>query len=282
MPAYPTNRTTPRISVHPARYALFTSLVATVAQTALAQPMPLVAESARPPVRFEYEIVNTFPHDTGAFTQGLIHRDGFLYESTGLNGRSSLRKVELETGKVVQQHDLDARYFAEGLTDWGNNLIQLTWQSQLGFVYDLKTFRQRSTFAYVGEGWGITRDAKRLIMSDGSAELRFLDPKTLAETGRVSVTYAGQPVRGLNELEYVNGLVFANVWGNNHIVMIDPDSGRVTGSVDLTGLIAKLDRAQGIDVLNGIAWDAKNERLFVTGKFWPKLFEIRLKPAVPN
>ncbi len=254
-------------------------LVLLVASPALfAQDAPLVA---RPAQVYDVEVVATYPHDRGAFTQGLLWRDGALYESTGLNGRSSVRKVELETGKVLRRHDVDARHFAEGLTDWGDRLIQITWQTGTGFVYDLATFKQVSTFTYVGEGWGLARDDKRIIMSDGSDQLRFLDPKTLAETGRLPVTFNGTPVRGLNELEVVKGEIYANVWGDNHIVMIDPKSGRVTGLADLGPLAQRIDRSQPVDVLNGIAWDAKKDRLFVTGKLWPNLFEIRLTPRKP-
>ena len=255
---------------------LFTLVMLAMAAPATAQ---LMMESARPPARIDYTVVSTFPHDRGAFTQGLVYRDGFLYESTGLNGRSSLRKVELATGKVLQQVDVDAKHFAEGLTDWNGRLIQITWQTQTGFVYDLKTFKLEKTFTFPGEGWGLAHDGKHLILSDGTATLRFLDPKTYAEVRRVDVTYAGKPLAQLNELEMVDGELFANVWGTNFLVVIDPASGRVTGQVDLAGLLPEADRKPPIDVLNGIAWDAKGKRLFVTGKLWPKLFELRLDRA---
>jgi glutaminyl-peptide cyclotransferase len=220
--------------------------------------------------------VNSFPHDREAFTQGLIYRDGFLYESTGLNGRSSLRKVDLETGKVLQRRDVDPKYFAEGLTDWDGRLVQLTWQTNIGFVYDLAKFDQQRTFMYSGEGWGITHDDTRLIMSDGTARLRFLDPNTLAETGGVDVTDGGRPVERLNELELVNGEVYANVWQTERIAIIAPDSGHVTAWLDLTGLHQAPGR-QNDDVMNGIAYDAAGDRLFVTGKLWPQLFQIRVR-----
>jgi glutamine cyclotransferase len=239
---------------------------------------PLVTEAARPVTVLQYEIVNTYPHDRGAFTQGLIVRDGYLYEGTGLNGKSSLRKVKLETGEVLQREMLAAQYFGEGITDWGDELIQITWQSNIGFVYDLKTFKQKRSFTYAGEGWGITQDGKRLIMSDGTADLRFLDPKTFAQTGRLTVTYEGKPLPNLNELEVVKGKIFANIWGNNNIVVIDPANGRVVSRLDLTDLWTKFDR-HGADVLNGIAYDSKRDRLFVTGKNWPHLFEIRIVPS---
>ena len=255
-------------------FLLLPTLAAMAVLPAQAQGLPA---AERPPARIGHSVVNVFPHDRGAFTQGLVYRDGFLYESTGLNGRSSLRKVELETGKVVQQVDVDAVHFAEGLTDWGNRLVQITWQTQTGFVYDLKTFKLEQTFGFPGEGWGLAHDGKHLILSDGTATLRFLDPKTYAEARRVEVTYAGRPLTQLNELEMIEGELFANVWGTDFIVVIDPASGRVTGQIDLAGLLSPADRKPPIDVLNGIAWDAQKQRLFVTGKFWPKVFELRLE-----
>lgn len=224
---------------------------------------------------YGYRVVNTYPHDPQAFTQGLVYRDGFLYESTGLNNQSSLRRVRLETGEVIQRRQVDAQHFAEGLADWGGKLIQLTWQSNVGFVYDLVTFNPERTFPYAGEGWGLTHDDKRLIMSDGSSSLRFLDPTTLAETGRLTVTDRGLPVENLNELEMVRGEIYANIWQTDRIARIAPASGRVTGWIDLSGLLPPADQAH-VDVLNGIAYDVEHDRLFVTGKLWPKLFEITL------
>lgn len=220
--------------------------------------------------------VNSFPHDPEAFTQGLIYRDGFLYESTGLNGKSSLRKVTLDTGKVVQKTDVEQKYFAEGLTDWDGHLLQLTWQTNVGFVYDLAKFGLQRTFKYSGEGWGLTHDDTRLMMSDGTSRLRFLDPMTFAETGGVDVTDGGRPVAQLNELEFVNGEVYANIWQTERIAIIAPDSGHVTAWLDLTGLRSNGGRA-GDDVMNGIAYDAAGDRLFVTGKLWPQLFQIRVR-----
>jgi glutamine cyclotransferase len=223
------------------------------------------------------EVVRRLPHDSQAFTQGLLYQNGYLYESTGLEGRSSIRRVELETGRVLQQHDIPAQYFGEGIVAWGGKLIELTWRSGVGFVYDLETFALEKQFAYRGEGWGLTHDGRRLIMSDGTPELRFLDPETLQETGRITVTDQGQPVGNLNELEYVRGEVYANVWLTDRIARIDPATGTVTGWIDLTGLLTAADRARGpTDVLNGIAYDAEGDRLFVTGKLWPALFEVRL------
>ena len=231
-------------------------------------------KSAAAPV-FGYEVVNVYPHDRGAFTQGLLFRDGVLYESTGMNGRSSLRKVQLETGKVLQQTNVDARYFAEGLTDWGTRLIQLTWNTNIGFVYDLASFKQVRTFSYTGEGWGLARDDRRLIMSDGTSTLRFLDPQTLTVTGQIQVVDADTPVRELNELEVIDGQIYANVWLTDRIAIIAPSTGRVTGWINLAGLMGR-GTVSGDAVLNGIAYDASRRRLFVTGKLWPSLFEIRI------
>jgi glutamine cyclotransferase len=225
---------------------------------------------------YGYEVVNVYPHDRDAFTQGLLFRDGVLYESTGLNGRSSLRKVQLETGKVLQQISVEARYFAEGLTDWGSRLVQLTWETNVGFVYDLASFKRLQTFSYTGQGWGLARDARRLIMSDGTATLRFLDPQTFAVTRRVQVSDGGVPVRELNELEFIDGQIYANVWQTDRIAIIAPDTGRVTGWINLAGLLPA-SAVASVDVLNGIAWDAQRRRLFVTGKLWPSLFEIRIR-----
>jgi glutaminyl-peptide cyclotransferase len=234
------------------------------------------AEDAAP--AYGYQVVRTYPHDPGAFTQGLIYRDGYLYESTGLNGQSTLRKVQLETGTVVQQIAVDDQYFAEGLTDWGDELVQLTWQAHLGFVYGRAAFDRRRTFRYGGEGWGLTHDQSRLILSDGSASLRFLDPDTFEQTGQLEVTDAGAPVVNLNELEIVKGVVYANVWQTDDIVMIALASGHVIGRIDLAGLRPPASAEHPIDVLNGIAYDASADRLFVTGKFWPALYEIRVGP----
>jgi glutaminyl-peptide cyclotransferase len=225
---------------------------------------------------YGFEVVNVYPHDRNAFTQGLLYRDGVLYESTGLNGQSSLRKVELETGKVLQQISVDRRYFAEGLTDWSSHLVQLTWNTNIGFVYDLATFKQLQTFSYQSQGWGLAHDDRRLVMSDGSATLRYLDPEKLTVTGQVQVTDGGVPVRDLNELEFIDGQVYANVWLTDRIAMIAPDSGRVTGWINLAGLLAR-GVVSDDAVLNGIAYDALRKRLFVTGKLWPSLFEIRIR-----
>lgn len=224
---------------------------------------------------FTYRVVRVYPHDPNAFTQGLQFVDGALYEGTGLNGRSSIRKVALETGKVLQQRGVPAEYFGEGITLWRNDLIELTWQSHVAFVYDAKTFEPKKRFSYPGEGWGLTSDGTNLIMSDGSDQLRVLDPVTFAEKRRIKVTAVGQPLRNLNELEVVKGEIFANVWQTDFLARIAPDTGKVTGYIDLRGLLTPGERAN-TDVLNGIAYDAAHDRLFVTGKLWPKLFEIKL------
>ncbi|PWF43159.1 glutaminyl-peptide cyclotransferase [Massilia glaciei] len=223
------------------------------------------------------KVVAAYPHDSGAFTQGLFFKDGFIYESTGLKGRSSIRKVALETGQVVQSAALPADVFGEGISDWADSIIGLTWTEQTGFVFDLKGLTLRRRFSYAGEGWGLTRSDKALIMSDGTSELRFLHPATLREMHRVRVTADGEPVAQLNELEWVEGEVYANIWQTDRIARIDPVTGKVVGWIDLAGLLSAGERSgKNVDVLNGIAYDAKRKRLFVTGKLWPKLFEIKL------
>lgn len=230
---------------------------------------------ARAPVS-KYRVVHVYPHDPQAFTQGLVYLDGFLYEGTGLNGQSTIRKVRLENGEVVQLEKLDSQYFGEGIAVKGDTIYELTWQSEIGFLYDRATFQRKGTFSYRGEGWGLTHDGQRLIMSDGSSFLRFLDSATLKETSRIQVKDAGAPVSNLNELEYIKGEVFANVWQTQRIARISPKTGRVTGWIDLDGLLTPRE-AQAADVLNGIAYDAVGDRLFVTGKLWPKLFEIEIR-----
>ena len=221
-------------------------------------------------------VIRSFPHDTAAYTQGLVWHGGFLYESTGRTGHSSLRKVELETGKVLQRQAVPEPHFAEGLALLGGRLHQLTWQDQTGFIYELDTFRQVGTFPYEGEGWGLTTDGSALILSDGSNVLRFLSPQGYAVQRTVSVMDGTEYVNDLNELEWVKGEVWANVWHTNRIARIDPQTGRVKGWVDLTGVMAPQPDPEA--VLNGIAYDAEHDRLFVTGKLWPTLFEI----AVPG
>lgn len=239
---------------------------------------PAPTTSSITPV-YSYNVVNTYPHDRSAFTQGLVFEDGVLYEGTGLNGRSTLRRVELETGEVLQIHELPAQFFGEGVTVYGNDIIQLTWQSHVGFVYDRDSFELLQEFNYSTQGWGITHDGERLIMSDGTATLYFLDPETFEEIGRVGVYDNDGSVNRLNELEYVQGEIYANVWQTNCIARIDPQTGQVVGWIELKGLLTPEDRSEPVDVLNGIAYDAENARLFVTGKLWPKLFEIELISA---
>ncbi|MGD0731512.1 MAG: glutaminyl-peptide cyclotransferase [Terracidiphilus sp.] len=226
-----------------------------------------------------YRVIHTYPHDPQAFTQGLIYLDGHLYESTGLEGKSSLRMVDLESGRVLQRQDVPSQYFAEGLTNWGSTLIQLTWENHTALVYDRFSFRLLRTFNYPGEGWGLTQDGKSLILSDGTPTLRFLDPATFRETRRVTVTDQGKPITELNELEFVHGQVYANIWHTDRIARISPATGRVLGWIDLTGLLPPSRRSSAEAVLNGIAWDHEHDRLFVTGKLWPNLFEIKIVPA---
>ena len=225
---------------------------------------------------YTYRIVHTYPHDPTSYTQGLLYLDGVLYEGTGLNEESRIRKVRLETGEVLQNRDIPPQYFGEGIIVWKDRLLELTWKSEKGFIYDLATFNPKGEFSYPGEGWGLTSDGRRIIMSDGTAELRFWDPETLKETGRITVTEDGRPLDQLNELEWVKGEIYANVYQTERIVRIDPATGRVVGNIDCHGLLTPADRNDRTDVLNGIAYDAKKDRLFVTGKRWPKLFEIKL------
>jgi len=225
-----------------------------------------------------YQVVHTYPHDAQAFTQGLIYTNGHLYESTGLEGHSSLRMEVLETGSIQQYKDLPGNYFGEGLTEWGSNLIQLTWQNHLVLVYDRSTFRFLRAIPCNFEGWGLTQDGKELILSDGTATLRFLDPSTLHELRRITVKDHGVPVTQLNELEFVHGQIYANIWHTDRIARIAPATGRVLGLIDLRGLLPESQRSSPEAVLNGIAWDSDHDRLFVTGKLWPKLFEIKIIP----
>ena len=249
--------------------------------TATPSPAPGLTPTAAPtaartPV-YGYRVLAVYPHDPEAFTQGLVYQDGGFYESTGLWGRSSLRRVDLETGEVLQMRSLPDRYFAEGLTLFDGLLFQLTWKSRTGFVYDKATFDLLGAFGYPTEGWGLTHDGRRFIMSDGTPNLYFLDPRSLSRSGKVEVYDENGPVWRLNELEYIDGQVYANVWQTDRIARIDPATGRVTAWIDLTGLLPAEDRARA-DVLNGIAWDAEGGRLFVTGKLWPWLYQIELVP----
>jgi glutaminyl-peptide cyclotransferase len=229
--------------------------------------------------KYGYTVVRSYPHDPKAFTQGLEFFGGFLYEGTGQKGRSAVRKIELETGKVVQEERLHAQYFGEGITISQGKLFQLTWQDRTGFVYDARTLKLIRNFSYFGEGWGLTHDPMTLIMSDGTSTLRFLETTRFQERRRVKVTDAAVPIERLNELEYIRGEIWANVWETDFIVRISPKDGRVVGWINLKGLQSGPAVKLGPDaVLNGIAYDAQNDRIFVTGKLWPRLFEIRIKP----
>lgn len=225
---------------------------------------------------YTYKVINVYPHDRNAFTQGLIFEDGVFIEGTGLYGRSSLRRVSINTGEVLKYHELPPHLFGEGITIYDNKIIQLTWRSNVGFVYDKNSFELLREFNYPTEGWGVTYDGKHLIMSDGSANLYFLHPETFEEQNRIQVHGNNGAVKRLNELEYVDGEIYANVFQTNRIARINPKTGNVVGWIDLTGILGIEDRRGPVDVLNGIAHDAENNRLFVTGKLWPKLFEIEL------
>ena len=225
-----------------------------------------------------YRVLDAYPHDEQAFTQGLVFVDGHLYESTGLKGHSSLREEDLETGRILKFQEVPSNDFGEGLTNWGNTLIQLTWQAHTAFVYDRATFHLLRTFQYQGEGWGLTQDGKNLILSDGTATLRFLDPATFREVRRIVVKDRGAPVTQLNELEFIHGQIYANIWHSNRIARISPASGQVLGWINLAGLLPAGLLSNPEAVLNGIAYDTAHDRLFVTGKLWPKLFEIKVVP----
>ena len=234
------------------------------------------AQEQDQPPRYGYTVVNRFPHDINAFTQGLVYHQGHLYEGTGKNGQSSLRKIDLESGEVLQSERLSQRYFGEGIEVVEDKIYQLTWRSHMVFVYDKSSFEQIGSHYNANEGWGLAFDGERLILSDGSDRLIFHDPETFAPLGNVQVTLNGNPISQLNELEYINGEVWANVWQTDFIVRIDPDTGKVNSLIDLTGLAAQTQVRGNEAVLNGIAWDADDERLFVTGKYWAHLFEIEL------
>jgi glutamine cyclotransferase len=257
-------------------------LVAFLSGTVVVASRPSIQTRTEPgaPVS-KYRVVHVYPHDPQAFTQGLVYLDGFLYEGTGLNGQSTIRKVRLENGEVLQIQKIDQQYFGEGIAVKGDTLYELTWQSEIGFLYDRATFNRKGTFSYHGEGWGLTHDGTRLIMSDGSAFLRFLDPANQRESSRIQVKDGTTPIVSLNELEYVKGEVLANVWQTHRIARISPKTGRVAGWIDLDGLLSPREAQEAESrggVLNGIAYDAPGDRLFVTGKLWPKLFEIKVVP----
>ena len=258
------------------RFMALTLLIAAVSsgfdrrQTAPAAAVP------QTPLQ-KVKIVRSYPHDPQAFTQGLLFDGGFLYESTGREGFSSVRKVDLESGAVLKIHNLAPRYFGEGLALFGGKLIQLTWLNGKGFIYEQATFRVLGEFDFAPEGWGLTQDGRKLILSDGTSELRFLDPVSFHETGRLAVTDGGRPVMNLNELEFVRGEILANIWMKGVIARIDPATGRVKGWLDLEPLVRENSDNYTDAVLNGIAYDAQGGRLFVTGKLWRKLYEIRIE-----
>jgi glutamine cyclotransferase len=268
-----------KLTVLRRRLAISFLLIA-LAQLLLGQSSPQL-HGAGPP-EYTFKIVQAFPHDTTAFTQGLAYLEGFLYESTGLNGRSSLRKVRLETGEVVQRVDLAPEFFGEGITLIKDQVVQLTWQSHTGFVYNVRDFRLLRRFSYSGEGWGLASNGREIFMSDGTPVIRVLDTGTLQEKRRVTVRGGDTPIDQLNELEFVEGEIFANVWQTDRIARISPQSGRVVGWIDLKGLLSPIYRLQPGAVLNGIAYDSVRKRLFVTGKLWPNIFEIRLVPKHPQ
>ncbi len=226
---------------------------------------------------YTFEVVNVYPHDPAAFTQGLVYHQGALYESTGLNGQSSIRKVDLQTGEVLKKVDVHPQFFGEGLALLNGRAYQLTWQTQHGFIYDLESFQLLNTFKYMGEGWGLTHDGHSLLMSDGTHQIRFLNPDNFEVQRVISVTEGARQINNINELEYIKGEVYANVWLTDRIARIDPQTGRVLAWINLTGLLPPEDQTRHDAVLNGIAYDEVNDRIFVTGKLWPKLFEIRLK-----
>ena len=235
------------------------------------QPAPAAAAST-------YRVLHVYPHDPSAFTQGLEYHEGFLYEGTGREGHSALRKVEIETGRVLQEMRLGDKYFGEGITVLPDRILQLTWRAEKGFIYERDSFHLLRSFRYPGEGWGLANDGKQIYMSDGSSQIRFWDPDTLRETRRIAVHDGDNEVARLNELEIVRGEIYANVWLTDRIARISPADGRVLGWIDLSGLLTPAEQMHA-DVLNGIAWDAAGGRLFVTGKLWPKLFQIEVVPA---
>ncbi|MDM7912920.1 MAG: glutaminyl-peptide cyclotransferase [Methanotrichaceae archaeon] len=258
------------------------AIITTIAAIAiiLVAPWTLISagidyERASSNLTYGYKVINVYPHDRSAFTQGLVYDSGVLYEGTGHYGRSELRMVDLETGLVQKRISLPTELFGEGIAVWEDRLVQLTWKSKVGLVYDKESLNKTGNFTYQTEGWGITSDGKRLIMSDGTDRLYFLDPETFQVLGQIEVRDGGTAIRGINELEYVQGDIYANIWPTNRIAIISPETGLVRAWIDLTGLLPESDRA-GTDVLNGIAYDAEGDRLFVTGKYWPSLFEIDL------
>ena len=257
---------------------LICSFVAISCKKEVELPKPISPQTttSSTPV-LSYEIVNSWHHDPGAFTQGLQFFNGQLYETTGLNSRSSLRRVDLGSGKVLQKIDLDNEYFGEGMTIFGGKIYVITYQTHVGFIYDLKTFKQLGSWKYEGEGWGLTNDGTYIIMSNGTSKINYLDPRTLAIIKTIDVTDQGFQVEYINELEYIEGIIYANIWTTNRIVKIDPTTGKVLSWIDMSGLLSAQEIEAKPDVLNGIAYDEKTKRIFVTGKLWPRLFEVKSK-----
>ena len=257
-----------------AKWAILSLTLAICFPTSFIKPANAI-KTADTPV-YGYKIINTYPHSTDSFTQGLVFDEGTLYESTGLNGQSAINIVDLKTGETIKSHEIADKYFGEGITVVGNKIIQLTWRAKKGFVYDKETLKLLRTFKYDTQGWGITYDGKYIIMSDGSDVLYFMDPRTFKVKGTLDVYYENGKVGKLNELEYIEGEIYANIWGEEKIARISPKTGQVTAWIDLSGLLSKEDKQNRIDVLNGIAYDKENDRLLVTGKLWPKIFEIEV------
>ncbi len=244
----------------------------------LALPLTLISASApqQLPPFLQYKIIARYPHDRAAFTEGLLFRDGFLFESTGQEGQSDIRRVRLRDGKVLQSVKLAPNLFGEGIVDWQDQLISVTWRTGFGFRWKRESLKPFARFTYPGEGWGMTQDGTNLILSDGTTDLRFLDPANFKERRRVSVTFNGMPLNNLNELEWVDGAIFANVWQTGIIVRIDPASGKVTGRLDFSALVKQMPVRDQDSVLNGIAYDPRTKQLFVTGKNWPTLFAVQI------
>ncbi|MFO8011511.1 MAG: glutaminyl-peptide cyclotransferase [Dehalococcoidia bacterium] len=259
---------------------IFTAILSAVALISCLEHQRVSPEPTPPKVTqtYSYSVVDSYPHDDNAFTQGLAFHDGVLYEGTGLRGRSSLRKVDLETGEILRIRHLPNQFFGEGTTVFKDSILQLTWQANTGFIYDKHTFDLKGEFSYPTEGWGITHDGNNLIMSDGTSSLYFLDPDSFRQIDRIEVHDGEGPVSKLNELEYINGEIYSNVWQTDRIAIIDPKSGFVNSWIDLSGILDPEDRSKHVDVLNGIAYDSKHDRLMVTGKLWPKIFVIDLIP----
>ncbi|MEQ1780766.1 MAG: glutaminyl-peptide cyclotransferase [Hyphomonadaceae bacterium] len=252
--------------------------LAFLAASACSPGGPPVVDTPAAPVTpaYSFEVAATYPHDPKAFTEGLLIQDGQLYESTGMEGTSWVRKVDLQTGAVQQQYDVDKQYFGEGIVVWDDRIITLTWRGQKGFILDRATLAPKGEWTYGGEGWSLTRDDKQIFMSDGTSQIRKLDPVTLKETGRIDVKLNGRPIDQINELEFIKGEIWANIFQTDRIVRIDPATGNVVGVVYLGGIMP-LEERRKVDVLNGIAYDKATDKIYVTGKYWPKLFEITIK-----